>query len=955
MKKFLMYVVVLVTMLFIGYTTYYFIRNNEVIELTLAEEEAIYVNAGESFDMPIVWTKPYKSTSVYANENVNISNSDILTYNSETKKFVATSGGLATVTITPSNEEYGPFIFDVHIGDGTMLNPYYVKSADELQKIGSGEGDRWTLTQSYMLISDIDLALYNNGVWTPLGSETAQFTGSFDGNGKVISNLKVSQDASVTNAGLFAFVGVGGKVENVTLHNATIDGAYNYAGAISAISYGKIGKCVVNNLTLNNTLQTSYNGGIVGFAKNSTDSEGDFVDFGSVDMCSATLKTSSAGTVGGIAGKIEATFLYNCKASLTEVSQADTTNVFGGLVGLSMPFIKGEEYHFSIVKNSYVIISKITTNTNTINGLVVGNNQDEGTSYNNIYKGLYYCSADSSIPAFGQTNIDQTGAISKTYEELQQQETYTDWDFENVWYIEEGKSVAEINQNGNYVAIAEYIPGSEIATASDLNAVLASIRNNPSVSQNYTITNDIEIDLGGEEWTTIAPDINNPLRASLVCEEGKTVTIKNFKLSGSNSSFFGYVDGVNTTISGLVFQDVTVNNNTEYSAVVATINTDATITNCKVINANITTGTANIGVGVVAGYNKGSISNCSVNENALTLNTITTASENIMMGAVSGLNDGKITNTSVEFISFVTTTTSTSATAMIGGIVGRNGNEIINCYNYSAMLKVSYNGTMYAGGVAGFSASSSLISKSFSKGHIELNINNDKVYVAGITGYADANSRIEKSFFSSESIVANKVAGITLINRGTIDQCYFAGELSGVRVAGLAIENYKDITNCSVLGSLNGYNGSSKVSGYVSDLKLGCWVTHCFSTASFGGLGSFYAESESEFRVVVEKVLQIFNAYPDTGNLRYCVTINYGNADVKSGIFGIENDNKFITCSTEEAKGLIGDYATFKNKAGFDQNVWTFDMGNDGAYPTLTNVVVDPRTIVDETPEVPVE
>ena len=260
------------------------------------------------------------------------------------------------------------------------------------------------------------------------------------------------------------------------------------------------------------------------------------------------------------------------------------------------------------------------------------------------------------------------------------------------------------------------------------------------------------------------------------------------------------------------------------------------------------------------------------------------------------------------------------------------------------MLSTSFNGTLYAGGVAGINGNGATITRCFSKATIELNTNNTNVWVAGVAGYNDANALIEKSFFADAAITAGRVAGITATNHGTIDQCYFAGTLTGRRVAGLAIDNHKNITNCSVLGALNGYNSDSKVSGYVSDLKVGCWVAHCFSTASFGGSGEFHAESESEFRVVIEKVLQIFDAYPDTGDLRYCITINYGSASVKSGFFGaVTNDNKFIDCTVNQAKGLEGDYSVFKNTAGFELTYWNFDRGESGAYPTLKNVVADPR------------
>ena len=69
------------------------------------------------------------------------------------------------------------------------------------------------------------------------------------------------------------------------------------------------------------------------------------------------------------------------------------------------------------------------------------------------------------------------------------------------------------------------------------------------------------------------------MRTSIICVDDNTVTIKNFKLSnnsnavvtkkavllsapvvtGENSSFFGYISGVNTQIKGLIFENVTIN------------------------------------------------------------------------------------------------------------------------------------------------------------------------------------------------------------------------------------------------------------------------------------------------------------------------------------------------------------------------------------------------------------
>ena len=48
-KKFFMYVIVMVTILFLGFTTYYVSKNNENISLTLSREESVYINKTDSF------------------------------------------------------------------------------------------------------------------------------------------------------------------------------------------------------------------------------------------------------------------------------------------------------------------------------------------------------------------------------------------------------------------------------------------------------------------------------------------------------------------------------------------------------------------------------------------------------------------------------------------------------------------------------------------------------------------------------------------------------------------------------------------------------------------------------------------------------------------------------------------------------------------------------------------
>ena len=92
-----------------------------------------------------------------------------------------------------------PFKFEG--GTGTLKDPYLIKTADQLNSV------RFGLSKHYKLIADIDLSKWGN--WIPIGGTPAyggswikkypqaadagcgEFTGSFDGNGHVISGMTI--------------------------------------------------------------------------------------------------------------------------------------------------------------------------------------------------------------------------------------------------------------------------------------------------------------------------------------------------------------------------------------------------------------------------------------------------------------------------------------------------------------------------------------------------------------------------------------------------------------------------------------------------------------------------------------------------------------------------------------------------------------------------------------------
>jgi hypothetical protein len=93
---------------------------------------------------------------------------------------------------------------------------------------------------NFMLMADIDLAGHE---WTPIGSKERPYLGSFNGNNKVISNLKITRaiDDNSTeynkNIGFFGFTKNNkAEIKDFTIHNAEIRGCLQ-VGAIAGQPY----------------------------------------------------------------------------------------------------------------------------------------------------------------------------------------------------------------------------------------------------------------------------------------------------------------------------------------------------------------------------------------------------------------------------------------------------------------------------------------------------------------------------------------------------------------------------------------------------------------------------------------------------------------------------------------------------------------------------------------------
>jgi len=269
----------------------------------------------------------------------------------------------------------------------TAQNVILISSFEDLCKIGKDEG--YPLNGHYELTNDIDASSSNRlnyaGAYErryhgflPIGNDSLQFTGTFNGKGFIINGLYINRNDYVglfgyTNGAVITDVhivgdsisgnehvgGLVGRNENSTISRCSftgfVRGAHNYVGGLVGRSYQSD---ITGSHTVGDVRGRYYVGGLVGniegncvitqsYAKN--DVIGSFGVGGLVGYADTTTRNSaitdcySTGSVRGSAagGIISGNYGTITKCYATgNVTAADGNNI-GGLVGTNNGTITG--------------------------------------------------------------------------------------------------------------------------------------------------------------------------------------------------------------------------------------------------------------------------------------------------------------------------------------------------------------------------------------------------------------------------------------------------------------------------------------------------------------------------------------------------------------------------------------------------------------------------------------
>ncbi len=309
-------------------------------------------------------------------------------------------------------------------GSGTREEPYLVSNPRQLDMI------RYYPDKNFRLIENIDLgeAGGDHG-WVPIGERDKPFTGLLDGGGHTIKNVVVERNrVPYAYGGLFAILGEEAEVRNVALADVSVK-SMAYAGGLAGINEGKISKVSVSSrVTVKDSGrqgQRLFHHAVVDVG----DCVGNFALAGSLIGENRGNVANSYGTgevagerfIGGLIGRNSGK-VSNCYSS----AEVSGSNFLGGLIGaneIATAVIQERSFSFRNVEKT--------------EGKVVESYYDRDTT--------------------GQQDTDR--GTPKFTNQMMQQETFEDWDFEEIWAIGEGESYPYLKWEDN-----NFPPGKEKET-----------------------------------------------------------------------------------------------------------------------------------------------------------------------------------------------------------------------------------------------------------------------------------------------------------------------------------------------------------------------------------------------------------------------------------------------------------------------------------------------------------
>lgn len=211
--------------------------------------------------------------------------------------------------------------------------------------------------------------------WTPIGTSANQFKGTFNGNGKTISNLYVESTSGF--AGLFGYVNGSANISSLRLRNVLVNsigytGAENsnagyYAGALAGYSNGAV---TISDVTVTGEVKIFAEalnaGGIIGASASAT-----------ITNCTVSGEdgsyVKSEKYAAGICGYDNGAYIMSgCSVENVKIETVYYAGGLAGLGGVSYNKTKSPQIFSNSVKNVELVVTSSEAKNANYYGVYVG-------------------------------------------------------------------------------------------------------------------------------------------------------------------------------------------------------------------------------------------------------------------------------------------------------------------------------------------------------------------------------------------------------------------------------------------------------------------------------------------------------------------------------------------------------------------------------------------------------
>lgn len=612
-------------------------------------------------------------------------------------------------------------------GRGTAEDPYQIRTPRQMNAIGANPDD-WG--KSFRLMADIDMSDYTGTQYNIIGNLTAKFTGTFDGNGYIISNLIYETTLAKDYIGLFGCI-ENAVIQNIGLENISFVSGGDFVGGLAGYSKQSI---LINCYAAGQITANALVGGLAGFNQD-----------GKLIACYTVISIEGIDYVGGLAGYCVGNLseIYNCYASGSLIAE----NTIGGLLGSNDRGKLTASYAAAKIAGTFHVGGLVGENITPVHIMKDEYPYEDEDSSEYLFTACFWDTRVSRTnTGVGNLMHNPQGMIGATTDSMTTRSTFiaAGWDFEgetanglcDYWQMKAGDYpylvIPVWTLRGSGTSESPYIISSMIDLGKTALRPFAC----------YHLENDL--DLSDVSWmSAVIPVFGGTL-------DGRGHVISGLVIDQSNNDVGLIGTLYDGEVSNLILEDIYV---TGYDAVGGLVGYNlGSVTNCMVSGS--VTGVMN--VGGLSGYNSGTLSQCS---SSILIKADSSA------GGLAGYNESILTNCYA--------TGRVNGVDHIGGLVGMNrGGELVSCYGTSLVNATGYD----VGGLVGMNMGGA-ITAAYASGSVS-----GRDYVGGFIGY-NSQGTLTDCYAAGQVDGTGRIGGfIGWDDRSIISACFWDTQASRITV-----------------------------------------------------------------------------------------------------------------------------------------------------------------------------